>query len=384
MQRNLNLEVSCPVFIHPQLCRISTDFSDFFERMEKYGEAVSFFTQDPEFKVTLLAGIGRAQMAQIETKRFRHLKVIRIADPTSNFLFFSFLAKKRLRKLGISPTILISGDLMVGLLATFLLKRLLARNILTQVSVHGSVTRINASKKSWPIDLIRILLLHIFLAKTDSIRVVSSFLADELHERFKVKDSKFFIAPIPFLDYPNFAVRSSKRISIGFVGRLHFERNVTEALSILDNVLPSNNVSEVFIIGDGPLQNMVQTWAKNHPNKDKIMLIGKLNQVELLKFWPRVDLLLSTASSEGYGLSIREALVSGAVVLAKKNLGTRTVLEQFQSGIVLFDTCIEAIALINNIALNIDLYAPSITSVRVQQEIDRASMNALASSWTST
>jgi hypothetical protein len=65
----------------------------------------------------------------------------------------------------------------------------------------------------------------------------------------------------------------------------------------------------------------------------------------LVEFYRKLNCLLVCAPQEGYGLSIREAVMQGVFVIALENKGTREARELFPESVYLFKTVDEAAAL---------------------------------------
>jgi len=129
---------------------------------------------------------------------------------------------------------------------------------------------------------------------------------------------------------------SDKRISLGFVGRVHEERDPLSWAAIA-NSLPD---MPKLVVGDGPLLNEMRMRLK------KGEFTGALNSAELEKIWPRINVLLSTAPYESYGLTIREALLHGVPVVAKTSAGVRELASRFPKLVRSFEEPSQAITLI--------------------------------------
>jgi glycosyltransferase involved in cell wall biosynthesis len=91
---------------------------------------------------------------------------------------------------------------------------------------------------------------------------------------------------------------------------------------------------------------------------------------------------MSAAAREGYGLAIREALLSGAIVVARRNEGTTLIMESFQTGIYLYDTVSEANSIITNLLSKDQSPTQCHEGLRIQEVIDRESMKRICESWT--
>jgi hypothetical protein len=80
-------------------------------------------------------------------------------------------------------------------------------------------------------------------------------------------------------------------------------------------------------------------------------------------------------------LTLREALLSGTVVIAKANQGTRELKDKFVSGIYLYTTEQDACKMLMRILHGVDDYTYCADAHFLQDEIDYSSMDLLAKSW---
>ena len=371
-----------PVMFHPRLSKIATRPSDFLERMNLYASNISNRIDNAEFKLTLLVGLHSADLPGNLSSSYPHLRVIRVSSPTLNFRSFAKRSMVILDTLQIRPNLFIAGDTSLGLLSCFRARSISNLEIPIQISIHGSFFGHRRDPISFAKSFMRIALLRLSLPSVQSVRVVSPEVKQEMIVSFRVDPRKIFIAPIPFSVYPIFHSRDFQSISIGVIGRLHTERNVIEILEILDSILASSRISKVYFLGSGPLKKIVRVWKCKSEHPEKITLEGSLSHLELLNRLIDVDVVISAAVKEGYGLAIREALLSGAIVVARRNEGTQIVMESFQSGIYLYDTVFEANGIISNLLAGDKSPAQCIEGRKIQEAIDHESMKRICESWT--
>jgi hypothetical protein len=92
-------------------------------------------------------------------------------------------------------------------------------------------------------------------------------------------------------------------------------------------------------------------------------------------------LLVSLAQEEGYGLALREALLSGVHVLARRNSGTEEVLSTFPGQIDLVENVSDAFDFIERFSpMNID--QGELTKIRnTQEKFDAKNVESLVVSW---
>lgn len=371
-----------PVMLHPKLSRIATQPSDLFNRMNFYASSISSQIKNPNFKLTLLVGIHFSELPANLNVTYPHLQVIRISDPTFNFRLFAKQCQIFLGENQINPNIFIAGDMTLGLMSCIYARIIDNLQIPIQISVHGSFFSKDRSIISFAKSLFRIILLKSLISSVDSVRVVSPQVMREMIESFHVNPKKTFIAPIPFESYPDFQHRDFQSVTLGVIGRLHSERNVNEILNILNVVLDNAKIKKVILIGNGPLEKMVHAWKSRSTYSEKISLKGFLPHNEVKESLSEIDIVLSAAHSEGYGLAIREALLSGAIVVARRNEGTMQIEESFQSGIFLYDSLIEAVQIIAKLTSGIEQPVQCTSGRKIQETIDCKSLIEICKSWT--
>jgi glycosyltransferase involved in cell wall biosynthesis len=276
---------------------------------------------------------------------------------------------------------LIAGDLKRGLIASIFLKALSGFRLRNQASIHGIPFGFRHEESKKIIRFIPWIYLLVSLRFVDSIRIVSMHLQELMQESFKIRDSKLFMAPIPVIRKPYQLDKSSKPINIGIVGRLHPERGIPELLRILNTCLRKFPDTRVTFFGSGELFGYIDEWRLENSQFHNIELRGHVSPNKLLEEWPQITHLISAAPTEGYGLTVREALLSGSVVIAKTNRGTRELKNRFVSGIYLYKTEQDACEMLMQILNRVDDFTYCSDAHRLQAEIDTSSINLLTNSW---
>jgi glycosyltransferase involved in cell wall biosynthesis len=120
--------------------------------------------------------------------------------------------------------------------------------------------------------------------------------------------------------------------------------------------------------------------ASRNP-KVRIDFLGTISQIEVQEKLLDIKLLLSCAENEGYGLSIREAVLSGTPVIAKENAGTRELRNSFPEMVFLFETIGEAVELIKS-EIDSTVNIETVRRYREKQaNIDAEGISSLINSW---
>ena len=270
---------------------------------------------------------------------------------------------------------LVAGDNYGALLVCLILRKILGGNMRVQISIHGNpLTYNNGTFKG----VVRKLMFRFLVPRASSIRLVSSHLEEELRPYFG-KNQELLVCPVPIVIPPLTGPRDSSS-NIGVVGRLHFERGVDLLYEIMEEFAETFSALKFTIIGDGPERLHLEFLSHKYREFD-LTLMGPVSHAEVLRSYSEFNLLLSCAPSEGYGLALREAILSGIPVVARENNGTRLLMDNFPEMVFLFNSKDDAVRIIKS---KIDFRADvkTIENYRENQvSLDKFSMLTLVRSW---
>ncbi len=270
---------------------------------------------------------------------------------------------------------LISGDNYLALLMCILLEKLIGPNAKIQISIHGNPL----AKGGSLIKMFARKLAFVFLVpKASSVRLVSGHLGKEL-ERYIAHEAEVFVSPIS-INMPEGCEKNAGDLGIGYIGRLHYERGVELFCRILHSFARSNQHFRFSVVGDGPALSLLENFRSLYPNFH-LALRGSLPHADVLRSFRSMKVLVSCASSEGYGLVVREAVTSGTFVVALSNEGTRELRKTFPNMVFLFETVEEAVQLITMLFEQ----SPDLEIVKQYREkqlaLDKKGSDLLIKSW---
>ena len=324
-----------PVFIFNRLNMSTVQIQDLLFRLNRYGE--EWLVSHPNSLVVFLPK-NKSILTLLENLNFPYLNISLIGkNPMINtFLPFQVLKYFRLKD---SRFTLICGDLLLAPLTAFIVKFFCPFRVRSQISLHGDP---RIAWGSSPSGITKRVLLRFAFKTTQSVRVVSNQLKNDLCDVKGLIHLQIVVAPIPSVP-PVSLRRPTSQETIGFVGRLHEERNTDEWVEIVEKLLNVDSDYTAVVIGAG--SNLISMRERLSLFLDeRLYFEGELNKEELDEYWNQISILLSPAKQEGFGLAIREALIRGVFVIARRNAGTEYLVERMK-GIYLYDSVSEAVEL---------------------------------------
>jgi glycosyltransferase involved in cell wall biosynthesis len=361
-------------FVSPNLVKSSENPKEIINRLRKYAKSFEELNGVTNSKA-LLVTMGISQANSLVIAELNPLMVVSFGEKSIDLLSFAIKTYKVLKRYSGQKITLVAGDNYGALVICLLLKKFLSANVSIQISIHGNPL---LYRDSITLSMIRKFCFRFFVPHASTIRLVSKHLEKPLGGYFG-KSARILVCPIPITVGPVPEFRS-KRGVIGFVGRLHYERGVDEFCEILAHLANSPNPFSFTVIGDGPQKDKIEKFMISREYLS-LELLGALPHTQVLTQYTYFDLLLSCAPDEGYGLALREAILSGVPVVARKNLGTLELLKQFPGMVFLFDSTQEAVDLVR--IKHEMLIEPELIQLyrRKQEDFDRANVAALVKSW---
>jgi glycosyltransferase involved in cell wall biosynthesis len=125
----------------------------------------------------------------------------------------------------------------------------------------------------------------------------------------------------------------SSNYKIGTIGRLVPQKDYPTLLSAFSHVLKSVPNIELFVVGEGYLQNDLIDLSKSLGINDKVHWIGKTEYINV--FLSKIDLFILPSKYEGFGLVLLEAMVAKKPIIAANNSAIPEVLGKTYGGLFL-------------------------------------------------
>ncbi len=120
---------------------------------------------------------------------------------------------------------------------------------------------------------------------------------------------------------------------IGFVGRVEEKtKKLTHLIEAFAHLKRFKPTAVLLIVGDGPDRKMLDALVISQGLTGAVMFVGAQRNVE--KIYPLMDVYVQPSVSEGFGLSLLEAMASGVPIVATKTGGIPEVVVDGKTGIL--------------------------------------------------
>ncbi len=339
-------------------------YGDVLQRQERRG-AIWLFTPKP---------LNNCSKTFPEYSHINHFTSVDLRRSRIGRLF---ALEAEIRNSG-SRTTVICGDnqqsLLIGLFLKFRLRSLVG----VQIQFHGDTYSFSVNRGLR--GLIRVLLSRLGIVFSDSIRIVSNFQRKEISSIWPDASSKFVLAPIPIEITKIANFHSSLKYDLTFIGRLHSERGIIELVDIIKRVKKIRPETSIAIAGKGPMEQFVADELSQWLIDSSVILLGFLSDYEITNLYSKTRVLISTAPREGYGLTLREAILSNVPVIARKSDGALETKSAYPDGIDTYTTNKEAV---ERILIKFDENAQKqdVHLLETQIESDENSIKKLTNVW---
>lgn len=225
-----------------------------------------------------------------------------------------------IRKLDLGRILFIAGDPWESAVSLFLIRRFCSTDSRSQVQIHADITTdewVHLSK----INRVRKFVLSLTLKRFESIRVTSLEIKRSIAAKYGITQERFIVSNLRInLDPISSPVLAENRPkSISFVGRMEKDRGLDIFVELIKKVSDLNAI--LNIVGSGPDHTKFVEELKEIVGSDRVNVWGEIGPQEMPNLWKQTGLLVSTAPSESFGRTIREAACFGLPVLGVASRG---------------------------------------------------------------
>ncbi len=341
----------------------STKF-DSRSRHNIYGKRLRELTLDKPLKFVVISRGSESGSDVSDSIDFYEINCSRIQ--IVNFILSGI---RVIRTSGYSTKVIVCGDPWESFLVGKIFQIFLRDESKLQVQVHADISDINwrnSSFRNW----IRSKLHRYAFNNCNQVRVVSNTLKRYIYSISSNKN--VLVIPVPIL-VPSYLTKvySENRefLKIGFFGRLQKDRGTDDLIRLAVKLNSCRQDFALYVAGTGSEERGLRKNLIEAIGEKRSVFLGQLNQSEVWEQLTQLDVYLSLAPSESYGLGIREAIISGVPVLAIKSNGALEAQNQFGAETVKFidsDISADSLSMVLNEILSKEIVRISPQELRQQ------------------
>ena len=121
-------------------------------------------------------------------------------------------------------------------------------------------------------------------------------------------------------------------ILFGSTGRIVWQKGFDQLISLLVKYTFSEKQIRILIAGDGSLKNKYMEQVRTQNLEEKVTFIGNLNNIP--EFLASLDFYIQPSVTEGFPLSVLEAMASGLPVICSDAGGMKDMIQNGGNGIL--------------------------------------------------
>lgn len=129
--------------------------------------------------------------------------------------------------------------------------------------------------------------------------------------------------PVDVSRYSKLEKKKCKNFTFVNVGRLYEAKNQILLVKAFEKILEDQSDTDLFILGDGPLREELETYLKEHKLTQHIFMEGNVENVE--QYLAEADAFVLSSNYEGLPLVILEAMASGLPIVSTDVGGVKDV-----------------------------------------------------------
>ena len=118
------------------------------------------------------------------------------------------------------------------------------------------------------------------------------------------------------------------------IGYLNEQKAQADLLQAFKKILDRRSDVRLFIIGWGPLENKLKQMTEHLGLEDKVIFTGKLTRSQVFEVLSITDIFVLSSHWEGFGIALAEAMALGKPVVSTDTDGSREVVENGKTGIL--------------------------------------------------
>jgi glycosyltransferase involved in cell wall biosynthesis len=119
-----------------------------------------------------------------------------------------------------------------------------------------------------------------------------------------------------------------------WISRLQKYKGPTDAVEVLEKLLPNFPELKLVIVGSGPFKEKLEEFIQSKGLQEKVTLTGFISEEEKIDLLQRAAVHLQSSYKEGWGLSVIEANACGCPVVANDTTGLRDSCRDNETGLL--------------------------------------------------
>ncbi|MFC1865770.1 glycosyltransferase family 4 protein [Chloroflexota bacterium] len=150
-----------------------------------------------------------------------------------------------------------------------------------------------------------------------------------------------------FIESETFGVKkqlAERSNLIGYIGRLSYEKGVTNFVKAIPLVIKQHSSVEFLIGGNGPLLNKLKSEVMQMGLDSKVKFTGWIPHTELADYLNELRLFILPSSTEGLPNTVLEAMACGTPVLVTPVGALPEIIKDKETGFIMNDNSPDSIA----------------------------------------
>lgn len=119
-----------------------------------------------------------------------------------------------------------------------------------------------------------------------------------------------------------------------FVGRLSRDKGIEYLIKAMPQIIKKYSDTKLLIIGDGALREFLRELIRKMKIQKNVIIIGGRSNNELPKYYATADVFISPSLTEGQGVTLIEAIVSGTPVIGSNIGGIPEIIKNNETGLL--------------------------------------------------
>jgi len=169
-----------------------------------------------------------------------------------------------------------------------------------------------------------------FLSQKNNVYItcISSGMKHIIENNFNIKQKGRFLLVPNGVDCSKFALNIDKKeikkkyglsiykkilLNVNSLGKKKNHIFILKTLNNMNKEVKNNII--LYLIGEGPERENLENYIHSHKLENNVKFLGFKEGKELVEYYNMADLLVTTSTSEGFGLSMIESFAAGVPVL---------------------------------------------------------------------